>query len=261
MSQEIKTINSDGNAEDTASAWKGLYRTGGAAALIATVLFLGDIVVLTTLGSAPSTASDWLALLQNNKVVGILQLFFTDLIGVTLMAPIILALYVALRRANAAYATLAIAIAFIGIALVLATNTNYALIYLSNQYAAATTEVQRTQLLAAAESTLATGMGTGPLVAGFLLEGALMMISVIMLQGNIFGKGIAYLGILAHGLDLAHAIVFLIFIPVFADVALAIGTPLLAIGGTLQLIWYPLVARRLFQLGRQIIPDGTVHAK
>jgi hypothetical protein len=31
---------------------------------------------------------------------------------------------------------------------------------------------------------------------------------------------------------------------------LTIGTPLLVIGGTLQLIWYPLVARKLFQLGR-----------
>jgi hypothetical protein len=171
---------------------------------------------------------------------------------VALVAPIMLALYAALRRANAAYSALAAALAFIGIALVFATNTNYSLINLSNQYAAATTEVYRSQLLAAAESALATGTwGTGPLMAGFLLEGALVIISIIMLPGDIFGKGIAYLGILAHGLDLAHAVVFLIFIPVFnTDVALAIGTPLLAIGGTLQLIWYPLVGRRLFQLAQ-----------
>jgi hypothetical protein len=68
--------------------------------------------------------------------------------------------------------------------------------------------------------------GTGPLVAGFLFEGALVMISVIRLPGDILGKGIAYLGILAHGLDFAHSVVFLICVAVFnTDVALAIGTP------------------------------------
>jgi hypothetical protein len=250
MSQEIKSMNLDVNAETTDSTWKSLYRVGGAAALIATVLFLSDVIVLTTGGSMLSSAQSWFTLFQNNKVAGLLQLFFTDLIGVALVAPIILALYAALRRSNAAYSALAAALAFIGIALVFATNTNYSLLYLSHQYATATTEVERSQLLAAAESALAAGTwGTGPLMAGFLLEGALVIISIIMLPGDIFGKGIAYLGILAHGLDLAHAVVFLIFIPIFnTDVALAIGTPLLAIGGTLQLIWYPLVGRRLFQL-------------
>ncbi len=236
-------------------AWKGFYRIGGAAALIATVLFLSDIVVLIALGPLPNTANDWFMLLQNNRVIGIFQLFFTDLIGMVLMIPIVFALYAALRQANRVYSALAMALAFIGIAIILATNTNYSLIYLSNQYAAATTEVQRAQLLSAGESTLAAGMwGTGPLVAGFFVESALVIFSVVMLQdrAHVFGKGTAYLGILAHGLDLAHSIVFLVFIPVFnSDLAVTIGTSLLAIGGTLQLLWYPLVARRLLQLGRQ----------
>ena len=247
-------MNQVTDAETTDSNWKSLYKLGGTAALIATVLFLSDIIVLTTLGSMPSTASGWFTLLQNNKVVGLFQLFFTDLIGVALMFPIIFALYAALRRINRAYSALATALAFAGIAIVFATNTNYSMIYLSNQYAAATTEVQRSQLLAAGESLLATGMwGTGSIMAGFLLEGALVIISVVMLQGNIFSKGTAYIGILAHGLDLAHSIVFLIFIPIFnPDLALTIGIPLLAIGGSLQLIWYILIARRLFQLGQGI---------
>ena len=243
------------NVEVEDSAWKGFYRIGGVAALIATVLFLSDIVVLITLGPLPSTANDWFTLLQNNRVIGIFQLFFTDLIGMVLMIPIIFALYAALRRASGVYSALAMALAFIGIAIIFATNTNYSMIYLSDQYAAATTEIQRAQLLTAGESTLATGTwGTGPLVAGLLVESALVILSVIMLQDrtHAFGKGTAYLGILAHGLDVAHSIVFLVFIPIFnLDLALTIGTALLAIGGTLQLIWYPLVARRLLQLGRQ----------
>ncbi len=138
----------------------------------------------------------------------------------------------------------------------LAANSNYCLVYLSDQYAAATTELQRSQLLAAAESALATGTwGTGPLIGGLLAEAALLTMSALMLQGGVFGRGVAYLGILAHGLDLAHAVVYLIVVPVAgATAAEAIGMPLLAIGGTLQLVWYPLVGRRLLQLGRQSYP-------
>jgi len=180
------------NVEVEDSAWKGFYRIGGIAALIATVLFLSDIVVLIALGPLPSTANDWFTLLQNNRVIGIFQLFFTDLIGMVLLIPIIFALYAALRRANGVYSALAMALAFIGIAIIFATNTNYSLIYLSNQYAAATTEIQRAQLLTAGESTIAAGMwSTGPLVAGFLVESALVILSVVMLQDrtHVFGNG------------------------------------------------------------------------
>ena len=163
-----------------------------------------------------------------------------------------LALYIALREVNRAYATLAMVLAFIGIAVVIATNLGYSMIYLSDQYAAATDEAYQTQLLAAGEALLATGAsGTGPLAADFLLETALVIISVIMLRSELFSKRIATLGIVAHGLDLAHAIIFSIFIPAFgADLALTIGVPLLWIGGTLQLVWYPLVGWRFLQLGR-----------
>ena len=178
----MEMMNQVTNAETADSAWKGLCKIGGAAALIATVLFLSDIVVLTTLGSVPDTANGWFTLLQNNKVVAIFQLFFSDLFGMALMFPIIFALYAVLRRANGAYAALATALACAGIAIVFATNANYSMIYLGDQYAAATTEAQRSQLLAVGESVLATGTwGTGSIMAVFLLEGALVIISIVML--------------------------------------------------------------------------------
>jgi hypothetical protein len=247
--------NRAAHVETTDSAWKSLYRVGGAAALIATVFFLSDIIVLPALGSLPTTATAWFTLLQNNRVIGLAQLFFSDLIGIVLMFPIVFALAAAMRRENAAYAAFAAVLAFAGIAIVLATNTNYSMIYLSNQYAAATSEVQKSLLLAAGESLLAAANSTGFYMGGLLIESAFVMISVVMLQSRlpIFSRRIAYLGILAHGLDLAHSIVLLILIPIFnSDIASAIGIPLLAIGGTLQLVWYPLIGRSLLQLGRRI---------
>lgn len=241
------------DAETEDPTWKSLYRIGGAAALIAFALFFSDIIVLTIGGSMPGTASGWFTLMQNNRIAGLLQLFFTDLFGVALIFPIVFALYAALRRTNGVYSALALGFACLGIAIVIATNANYSLVYLSDQYAAATTDAQRSMLLAEGESMLAILNGTGPLMAGLFLEGALVIISVVMLQGRtrVFSKGIAYLGILAHGLDVAHSIVWLIFLPFNAAQASVIGVLLLTIGGTFQLIWYPLVGRRLLQLGRR----------
>jgi hypothetical protein len=74
-----------------------------------------------------------------------------------------------------------------------------------------------------------------------------VLISVVMLRGNVFRKTTAYLGIVMHGLDLVH-IVSGIFLPVS-------GVVLMAIAGPLYPIWLFLVGRRLLQLAaRQIRP-------
>ncbi len=255
MSQITGTRDLAGNADKPGKSWKGLYRVGGAAALVATLMFLGDIVILAALGPIPNTAMDWFTLLQTNRAMGILKLFFTDVVGVALMLPFVLALYAALRQSHRAYATLAVLLAVAGIAMFLATNANYTLVYLSQQHAAAATEAQRALLLAAGETALAAGTwGTGPLMAGLLVEGAFLLISALMLRGVIFGRATAWIGIVAHGLDLAHAIAFLVLVLVLdTATALAVGTPLLVVGGTLQLIWYPLVGKRLLELGRGVV--------
>ena len=250
MSQLVRNPMTD---EETANVqWKDLYRLGGVTALITSVLFFSDIVVLVTGVPMPGSASELFALMQGNRVAGILELFFTDLIGLVLLIPFIFGLYTVLRRANATYAALATVLAFIGIGIVLGTNSNYSLIYLSDQYAAASTEMQRSQILAAAESVFATSMwSTGFLAAGLLVEGAMVVFSVLMLRSGTFSKWIAYVGILGHGLDFVHSVALLVLtLVVSPTLASAVGGPLLAVGGTLQLIWYPLAALRLFQLGK-----------
>jgi hypothetical protein len=248
-------------AQPLESSWKSLCKIGGAAALIATVLFIGDIVVLITGNTMLGSANSWLMLMQADRVAGLLQLFFTDLVGVALMYPIFFALYAALRRSNEVYAAFAAGLAFVGIAIVIATNVNYSLLYFNDQYAAATTAAQRAQIVTAGESFVALLNGTGPFMGGLFIESAFVIVSIIMLRNSVFSKRLAYLGIVAHGLDVAHSIALLILIPVAATgFATTIGVTLLAIGGTLQLIWYPLVGRRLIQLGRGITQEQTVAA-
>jgi hypothetical protein len=54
------------------SAYKGLYRLGGAAAFVVVVLMLG-VVVGFTVYPQPGTLSGWFELFQRNKVIGLLD--------------------------------------------------------------------------------------------------------------------------------------------------------------------------------------------
>ena len=256
MSAEIKPIGTDkAGAEIEDAAWKRVYQIGGAAALLAAVLFLVDLVVLIALRPYPDTANGWFTLLQNNRIAGLLSLDILVVAGLVLWYPLGFALYGALRRVNGVYAAFAVGLAFAGVAVVIATDKTYAILYLSEQYAAATTDAQRSLLLAAGESAIASsnGTGAGANLGGLFAEGAALITSVIMLRSSIFGKATAYLGILGHGLDVARIIINLVFVPI-AGLAFAsgIGGLLLAIGGTFQLIWYALVGWKLFQHGRGI---------
>jgi hypothetical protein len=83
--------------------------------------------------------------------------------------------------------------------------------------------------------------GTGAVIGAILLQSGAVLISVVMLRSTVFGKAIAWVGIVTHGLDLAH-IVLGLFLPVA-------GVVLMAVAGPLYLVWFPLVGRRLVQLG------------
>jgi len=233
------------DAEMMGSDWKGLCRLGGVAALILLLYSVVTMIVLALFGVSPSTAAESFAMLQNSRIVGLLRLdILTVFVYMPLCYLLFLGIYVALRRTNGAYAALATVLVFVGITLFLATPSALSMIVLSDKYAVATTDAQRSQLLAAGEAILASDMwhGTGAIIGGMLLQSGALLISVVMLQGKIFSKAIAYVGIVTHGLDLAHLVV-LFLVP-------RLGTILMIVAGTLYLIWLPLVGLRLFQLGR-----------
>ena len=240
------------DAETIDSDWKSLCNIGGVAALLWIVYSIIAMIILIILGGLPSTADECFAVLQDNRIVGLLRLDLLTVIVMPLYYLLFFGIYVALRRTNGAYAALATALAFVGVTLFLATPSVFSMTYLSDQYAVATTDIQRSQLLAAGEAIIASDMwhGTGAIMGGILLQSAAVLISVVMLRGKIFSKVTAYVGILTHGLDLAHIIIGFFF-P-------GVGVILMAIAGPLYLIWFPLVGRRLFQLG-QGKPDGTVY--
>ena len=250
--------NQVANAEPSGSDWKSLYRVGGVAALIAGIIFRRNLAVEISLFSTqkqPATILDSFTLLQNNRLLGLTYLNIFDLVNYALVGVMFLALYVLLRLANQSYMAIATTLGLVGIAVFSASNTALSMLSLSDQYAAATTEAQRTMLLAAGQAMLAinrfTSPGAHPGAGGYLslllIAVAGMIISVVMLRSAVFSRATAYVGILASAFDLAYCLAFA-FLPAIDGDLLAVY--FIPAAGLCLMIWHILIGRRLYQLGR-----------
>ena len=78
----------------------------------------------------------------------------------------------------------------------------FEMLYLSEQHAAATTDAQRALFLAAGETLLATFHDTALYVSYNLLSVYLLMVSIVMLRSQIFGRVTTCAGMLAAILNL-----------------------------------------------------------
>lgn len=239
------------DAEVSDSHWKGLYRLGGTAALLAALIPLIDIA-LTFLPSGaeqPGTLSavEWFALFQDSWFFGLRNLgLLPNILTLVLLIPVFLALYGVHQHRDPAYAALATILSLVGTGVYLSNNAAFPMLALSAKYAVAPTEAQRTLLAAAGEAILARGEDFTPgALAGFVLgELAILAISVVMLRGRRFSKATGYAGMLA-GIFLTIFTIWSTFIPVLFEVSMVVAM----IGGILSIVWYILTARRLFQLG------------
>lgn len=234
-----------------ATGWSGLCWTGGVAAFLLIVYALATMVQLVVLGGPPATAAAAFSLLHDHRIVGLLRLDLPTVLVMPLYYLLFLGLLAALWRTDRANATLSTALAFVGVTLVLATPTGLSMMWLSEKYAAATTDAARMQYLAAGEALLATDVwhGTGAIIGGILAQSGAVLISVVMLRSSVFGKPTAYLGIFMHGFDLAHIILGLL-LPV-------VGVVFMAVAGPFYPIWLFLIGRRLLQLAAASRPTPS----
>ena len=118
------------------------------------------------------------------------------------------------------------------------------MLHLSDQYAAATTDAQRAVFLAAGEAMLAVFNGTAFHLHYVLGSVSLLIISVVMLRSDVFGKATAYVGMVASVTGLG------LYVP-----TIGVSISILSVVGLW--IWYILIARRFFQLGQRV-PTGEV---
>lgn len=245
----VETSNSD---------WKSLFRVGGLAALTAGVLFRRNLAAEISLFSAykpPVTVSDWFVLLHSHRLLGLSYLNLFDLVNYALLGLMFLALSAVLRGVNKSYLAIALLLAFLGIAVYFASNTALSMLSLSDQYATATTDAQKTMLLSSGEAMLAlnrfTSPGAHPGSGGYLslllIAVAGMITSMVMLRSNVFNRSAASVGILASAFDLAYCISY-VFVPAVDSELLSII--FMPVAGLLLMVWHSMVGWRLYQLSK-----------
>jgi hypothetical protein len=239
----------NGNAE---IQWRSIYTIGGAAAVITLVGIVLDVIVGSATGgnlsALPQTATDRFAQFQENPLLGLYNLDLLNIVNQMILVPVYFALYAVHRKANNAYALLAVIIFLMGTTIFVTTNTALPMLELGNKYAAATTESQKTLLAAAGEAMLARGShGSLGVFIGFLLPNiAGLIMSFAMLTGKVFNKITSYLGIAGSVLILTY-IVLVTFVPSIKDMATVFAMP----GGLLLIAWMIMFTIRLFQISRQ----------
>jgi hypothetical protein len=212
-------------------------------------------VALVPIGAAvyfiwppPTTVAGYFSTFHDNALVGLLNQDLLLLVDQVLMIVVTLAVYVALRQTSQSFMSIALVLAVVGAALFIASNTAFAMLGLSAQYAAATTEQQRAAYLAAGEGILAGYQGTA-FVAGYVLTGlADLIIALVMLRSTTFGKLAAYVGII-YGVTA--------LLPPIASTG-TVGLVFSFVSLLPMLIWLVLIARGLFRARRsEIVGLGT----
>lgn len=176
--------------------WKGIFLSGGIAAFTMLLLMLIQIIVYV-IWPPPATVAGYFSLFQKNWLLGLLSLDLIYIVNSILLILIYLAVYFVLRKAGESSMLIALIFGIVGIAAYFASNTAFEMLSLSHQYAAATTEAQRTMFLTAGQVMLETYKGTAFDIYYVLNTVVLFIFSPVMLRSRLFSSATAYLGFLA----------------------------------------------------------------
>jgi hypothetical protein len=234
----------------TERGWQSFRLIGGIAALFAALVFRrwlnAEFGMLQSLGVihlplSPSTPLEWLTLLHVNAFVGLLKLNVFDLVNYVLVAVMYLGIYSLIRNHYKAYARLAMVCTIAGTSIYLTSNQALNLLSLSNQYFAQASDVQKPLILAAGQFALTVNdpvvFGTGTFWSYLLLYFAGLILSIIMLRIDLFGRCIGIVGIVANAFGLGY------FVTSFFGRALSI---IPALGSApANLVWYIAVGIQL----------------
>lgn len=221
-----------------------LYKLGGLTCMILVAYSLITMLIMIVIGTPPETIETCFSMLKENRFNGLLQLDILTVFVMPLYYLLFYSIYLALKNSNNEIVSISTIFVFAGLTLFLAAPSVFSYLQLSDKFAKATTETEKNQLIVAGQAILATDLwhGTGAKIGGILIQTGALIISFIMLRSNVFNKLIAYTGIATHGLDLAHIIIGF-FLP-------TTGVILMAIAGSLYLLWFPLVGIRLLRFSK-----------
>ncbi|HEY0607319.1 MAG TPA: DUF4386 family protein [Herpetosiphonaceae bacterium] len=239
-------LNHVAPAETADPAYTRLYTLGSVAAWIAAVLIVGEVLALAVYPQ-PGTIRGWFLLFQRNPIIGLVDFWGLEVLLYAMFTLVFLALYVALRRFNPSRMLIALTLAVLGIGIFFATNNPFAMLTLSDQYAAATTDAERSLFLAAGQALLANTnqRAVGGFNLGLLLVSAAgLIVASVMFQQDSFSSRTAWVGIVAHALSVAD------YLRQALTSSTLIALLLILPNALFLVLWYASIGRWLYRRGR-----------
>lgn len=230
------------NSKTLTLHWRDIFKisaittiTGVVGMILAVIAFF----IWPYLPGFKSTAEIF-SFIQNDKLGGLMALDFFLLIGNLLAIGFLIGIYVSLKQVNRSLALLAFILGIIAVIAILPARPILELFYLSDSYAAATTEAERSHYLAAGEALLMLFNGTAWAIFYIFSAISGLISSLLMLRSTVFGKTTAYIGIITCIVAVLSILGFII--PIIAMVLAMLAMP-----G--YIIWNLLVALKFFKLG------------
>ena len=231
-------MRNSGESSSSSFTWNSLYKVGGIASLII-VAFMPLQMAVFVIWPPPSTITGWFALFEENTIVGLLDMDLLLIVDYVLLVVIFLALWSTLRKTSESFVTFALILQIVSAATYFSSATAFEMLSLSNQYSAATTDNQRTILLASGHAMLANWQGTAFNISYVLSGAALLTVSLVMKRSRpLYSRTVAFAGIGAGILSLVPSTAGQIGL-VFSLISL----PPLA-------LWLVLVAKALLKYSR-----------
>jgi len=236
---------------DSHIQWKTIYKIGAVTTIIVLCGIILDMVVGSVTGgdvaALPQTAIERYNQFKENWLLGLYNLDLLNIINQIILIPSIFALYAVHRNSNKPSALLSLILFLVGTTIFVTSNTALAMLDLTQKYFAAASEEQRMLLAAAGEAMLAKGAhGSLGVFIGFALPTfANVLMSCVMLKGNIFSRAASYIGIIGNSLMVIY-IIMVTFIPSVEKMTLAFAMP----AGLLLMTWMILFAIKLLKMSK-----------
>lgn len=226
------------NLQVTVSNRAALYRLGSACALLLVlIIIIQGIISAMFPQPLDGSALDWFILFQKNKLIGLIDFELLMVLYTILSLPIVFSLYILHRHTHPFWSYVYAILSVVGVICFIISRPAFGMLHLSNAYAAATTDTQRTLLLAAGEANLALFHGSffhSSYILGSLTG---LLISLLMVKSDLFSKATPYVRIGSSIFD------FGLYIP-------TIGIYISIFSVLFLFIWNIMIAHRLYQLAK-----------
>lgn len=188
---------SDHQSSTPEPKWKDLYTIGWVTAALNFIIVTFAVIGYFIWSYLPetSTTAEIFDLIQQNPFSAAIGLDVLLLAGIVLAAPLVLAVYIVLRKINPSYAMLALLINMIAVVAMIIARPVTEIFMLSDRYMAAATPDAQAKYLAAADALLVMFDGTAWAISTTFTAIGYLIFFFLMLKTDLFRKATAYVGI------------------------------------------------------------------